>query len=356
MMLHPTSVTAPSLPVPAQAVEVDAVALPGTGVPDLGGEQVGDVTGAAAMLSPAERRVRRLNLIAVITPMVGLGAAMWLAWGSAFNWTQAIIFVVMVEATALGVTAGYHRLFTHRAFATVGWIKYALGALGSMSVQGTVLEWCAIHRVHHQHSDDHDDPHSPHSHEHGSWGEGMAGLVRGFWHAHTGWLFRGRQRGLGKYVRDLSSDPVTLAVNRDFRWWVYAGLVIPAVAGGVLEGTWWGAYMGFLWGGLVRILFVHHVTWSINSVCHLWGTRAFRTGDESRNNAFIGVLTLGEGWHNNHHAFPTSARHGLAWWQLDVTYGFIRGLEMVGLAWNVRRPDVGRVEAKRVGAASKAAE
>lgn len=296
-----------------------------------------------------------LNMIAVVVPVVGLIVAIVVSWGSAMNWRQLALFVASVELTALGVTVGFHRLFTHRAFATVGWIKYGLGALGSMSVQGTLLEWCSHHRKHHQHSDDHDDPHSPHHHAEGSWGAGMVGLARGFWHAHVGWLFAGRAKGQGKYVKDLAADPVAAAVNRHFRYWVYMGLVLPAVAGAAIEwavlrtpmAAVWGAVMGLLWSGLVRIFFVHHVTWSVNSVCHLWGTRPFRTGDESRNNAIVGMLALGEGWHNNHHAFPNSARHGLRWWQLDLSYVFIRGLEMVGLAWNLKRPDAERMEAKK---------
>ncbi len=299
------------------------------------------------VLSPAERRVRLLNLGAVIVPTLALGLAMYLSWGRAFDWTQFAIFVVMTEATALGVTVGFHRLFTHRAFTTIAPIRYALGALGSMTVQGTVIEWSATHRRHHQHSDDHDDPHSPHVHAAGSWGEGFLAICRGFYHAHFGWLFAGRHKGMGRYVKDLTEDPVAAAVNRHFRFWVFAGLLIPTIAGGLLEWSLWGAWMGFLWGGLVRILFVHHITWSVNSVCHLWGTSPFRTNDESRNNPVIGVLTLGEGWHNNHHAFPNSARHGLRWWELDLSYIFIRALALVGLARHIRLPDAGRVAAKR---------
>jgi stearoyl-CoA desaturase (delta-9 desaturase) len=305
--------------------------------------------------SPAERRVKLLNLGAVVTPVIGLVLAMMLSWGSAINWTQLAIFVFMVQATAVGVTMGFHRLFTHRAFATVAPIRYLLGALGSMSVQGTVLEWCASHRRHHQHSDEPGDPHSPYCHAHGSWGTGISGFLRGFWHSHVGWLFSGRPRGMRRYVKDLAADGVTMAVNRHFRLWVFAGLLIPAIAGAAIEGlihrdwglAWWGGVMGFLWGGFVRILFVHHVTWSVNSVCHIWGTRPFRTGDESCNNPIVGLLTLGEGWHNNHHAFPNSARHGLRWWEIDISYLVIRGLALVGLAWDVRLPDSARVEGKK---------
>ncbi|MCC6428783.1 MAG: fatty acid desaturase [Phycisphaerales bacterium] len=308
---------------------------------------VPDATFAPETLSPADRRVRALNLGAVIVPFLALILAIVLSWGSAINWTQLIIYAVMVELTAIGVTIGFHRLFTHRAFATTSTIRYIFGALGSMAVQGTVYEWCATHRKHHQHSDDHHDPHSPHAHSDGVWGEGLIGFFKGFYHSHMGWLFAGRMKGSGKYIKDIAADPVCAAINRQFRFWVIAGLLLPAIAGGLIEQSWHGAWMGLLWGGFVRILTVHHVTWSVNSVCHLWGTSPFRTHDESRNNPVIGVLTLGEGWHNNHHAFPNSARHGLHWWQIDISYIVIRSLELVGLAWNIKLPDKERIAAKR---------
>ncbi len=302
---------------------------------------------AWAESSPAERRVRIINLSAVIIPFVALIVAIVLCWGSAINWTQLLIYVGMVEATAVGVTLGFHRLFTHRAFTTVAPVRYILGALGSMAVQGTILDWCSTHRKHHQHSDEAEDPHSPYFGMDGSWGSGFKGLMKGFYHSHMGWLFAGRQKGMGKYVRDLASDPVCAAIHRQFRFWVLAGLVIPAILGGVIEQSWSGVWLGFLWGGLVRVFTVHHVTWSVNSVCHLWGTSPFRTGDQSRNNPIVGVLTLGEGWHNNHHAFPNWARHGLRWWELDISYLIVRALKLVGLAWNIKLPDPQRMADKR---------
>ena len=180
----------------------------------------------------------------------------------------------------------------------------------------------------------------------GSWGEGVWAMLRGAYHAHVGWLFEGRSRGLGKYSQDLQADPVLAAVSRQFPFWVLAGLAIPAILGGLLTMTWMGALLGFLWGGLVRVLMVHHITWSVNSICHIWGTRPFESHDLSRNNAIVGVLALGEGWHNNHHAFPTSARHGLRWWELDLSYIFIRALATVGLAKDVKTPDADRVASK----------
>jgi len=314
-------------------------------------------------LSPADRRVRILNMGAVVTPVIflAIGIALAWGWGTGFNWTQFGLFLFMVWSTALGVCVGFHRLFTHRAFQTVAPIKYALGALGSMSVQGTLLEWAAIHRRHHQHSDEPDDPHSPHTypgarvdHHHTddeetslkSWGRGLISTWHGFRHAHYGWLFNGRHKGLGRYVKDLTADPVTMKVNQHFRFWVIAGLIIPAVIGGLLEWSLYGALLGLIWGGFVRILFVHHITWSVNSVCHLWGSRPFNCHDQSRNNAIVGIFALGEGWHNNHHAFPTSARHGLRWWQIDVSYLFIRSLGLLGLASEIRVPSSERIAGK----------
>ncbi|GJQ30497.1 MAG: fatty acid desaturase [Phycisphaerae bacterium] len=297
--------------------------------------------------SPATIRVRIVNLFAVLVPMAALAVAIVLSWGTAFDWTQAAIFAGMSLFTALGVTVGFHRLFTHRSFETVAPVKAVLAILGSMAVQGPLLQWVGEHRRHHQHSDGESDPHSPHQHAGGSWGEGFMGTLRGFFHAHMGWLFAGHVRGTGRVIGDLRADAMLVAISRSFIWWVVLGLVLPAVLGGLITMSWKGALLGFLWGGLVRVLVNHHITWSVNSVCHLWGSSPFRSGDESRNNAVVGVLALGEGWHNNHHAFPTSARHGLHWWEVDLSYWVIKLLEVLGLAWKVRVPDPVRREAKR---------
>jgi stearoyl-CoA desaturase (delta-9 desaturase) len=202
-----------------------------------------------------------------------------------------------------------------------------------MAVQGPLLKWVALHRRHHQHSDQAEDPHSPH-HQ----GRGMMGVLRGAWHAHLGWLFRPEPSNLAHYVKDLRQRISVRVASALFPVWVAVGLLIPTVLGGLLTGTWTGALVGLIWGGLVRIFLVHHVTWSVNSVCHLWGRRPYPSADQSRNNFVFGVLAMGEGWHNNHHAFPTSARHGLKWWQIDVSYWVIRVLALLGLAWKVRLP------------------
>jgi stearoyl-CoA desaturase (delta-9 desaturase) len=277
--------------------------------------------------------MKALTVVVVVVPFLGLLAAVALVWGWGFSWVELGVLAGMYLLTGVGITVGFHRLFTHRAFDTNRVVQFILAALGSMSVQGPLLKWVAQHRRHHQHSDQVGDPHSPHTA-----GRGVLGLLRGFWHAHVGWLFESDPPNLGHYTRDLHQSQVLRVVSALFPLWVATGLLLPAVVGGLLTLTWLGALAGLIWGGLVRIFLVHHVTWSINSVCHLWGWRPFQTDDHSRNSYFFGVLGLGEGWHNNHHAFPTSARYGLRWWQIDVGYWVIRALSLVGLAWNVKLP------------------
>ncbi len=289
-----------------------------------------------------QRKLRLINLAGVTIPFAGLVVAIVLLWGVAFNWTFLALLGGMYLLTGLGITIGYHRYFTHGSFKTSRPMAALLAIAGSMAVEGPVLQWVAVHRRHHQHSDEHEDPHSPHTH-----GAGLWGTVRGMWHAHMGWLFLPHPRGLARYVRDLRRDPLVRWMSHLFPVWVLLGLLLPAALGGLLTMSWMGVLLGFMWGGLVRVFFVHHVTWSINSVCHIWGSRPFRSHDESRNNLVFGVLGLGEGWHNNHHAFPTSARHGLRWWQLDLSYLIIRGMALVGLARDVRVPSAERVAAKR---------
>jgi stearoyl-CoA desaturase (Delta-9 desaturase) len=286
--------------------------------------------------------VRIAVLLAIILPLIGTIAAIILLWGVGFSWLQLGLLVSMYVLTVAGVTVGFHRLYTHRSFETYWPIKLVLAVLGSMAVQGPLLKWVAVHRQHHQHSDTDDDPHSPHSH-----GSGVRGVLKGIWHAHIGWLFAADSPDMARHVRDIRGSRVVQFVSSFFTVWVAAGLLIPAIIGGVVTGTWTGALLGFIWGGLVRVFLVHHVTWSINSVCHLWGSRPFRSRDESRNNVIFGIIGLGEGWHNNHHAFPTSARHGLHWWQIDLSYIAIRTMEMLGLAWRVRIPAMQAIEAKR---------
>jgi stearoyl-CoA desaturase (delta-9 desaturase) len=281
------------------------------------------------------------NLAAVVLPFVGFIVAAVSLWGIGFSWLHLGLMVGMYLLTAVGITIGYHRLFTHRSFDTNRTIKAIFAILGSMAAEGPLLKWVAMHRRHHQHSDEHGDPHSPHLHGHGLWG-----MITGMWHAHVGWIFDADPENLERYVGDLKKDRVLRWISNMFPLWVLMSMLVPTVLGGLLSMSWKGALLSFLWGGLARIFLVHHVTWSINSVCHLWGSRDFESQDESRNNFIFGVLALGEGWHNNHHAFPTSARHGLRWWQVDASYWIIRGMEKVGLAHKIRLPSPEAMDAK----------
>lgn len=277
--------------------------------------------------------VRLVTLAVIVVPFLGLLAAAVFLWGWGFHWADLGLLLGMYALTALGITVGFHRLFTHRAFETYAVVKFVLAALGSMAVQAPLFKWVAVHRRHHQHSDELGDPHSPHLS-----GGGVLGWLRGSWHAHIGWVFDPDPPDLDHYIKDLRQDRALRAANALFPLWVALGLVLPAVLGGVLAGNWMGALRGLIWGGLVRIFLVHHITWSVNSSCHLWGRRTYRSADQSRDNFVFGILAMGEGWHNTHHAFPTSARHGLRWWQLDATYWVIRGLALLHLAWNVKLP------------------
>jgi stearoyl-CoA desaturase (Delta-9 desaturase) len=285
---------------------------------------------APEQVSAAERIA---TLTFVILPFLGLLAAVFFVWGWGFRWMEAGLLLGMYVLTAVGITVGFHRLFTHRSFETNWVVQLLLGILGSMAVQGSLLKWVALHRRHHQHSDQPADPHSPHHH-----GPGILGVLHGFWRAHLGWLFQPDPPSLSRYVKDLRRSVLLRRVSALFPVWVLMGLLLPTLVGALFLGSWQGGVVGFIWGGLVRLFLVHHVTWSVNSVCHLWGRQPFPGHDQSRNNFVLGILALGEGWHNNHHAYPNSARHGLLWWQLDVSYWIIRALAVLGLAWNVRLP------------------
>jgi stearoyl-CoA desaturase (delta-9 desaturase) len=286
-----------------------------------------------ALPGKAPLPVRLATLAVIVLPLLALIAAPFLLWGWGFSWSDFGLLVGLYLLTALGITVGFHRLFTHRSFETYTWVKLVFAALGSMAVQGPLFKWVAFHRRHHQHSDTPNDPHTPHHH-----GAGILGVLRGAWHAHVAWFFERDPDDLGRYVADLRRSGALRVANAMFLFWVALGLVVPAVVGGVVTQSWAGAWTGLIWGGLVRVFLVHHVTWSVNSACHLWGLRPFDSGDESRDNVVFGWLALGEGWHNAHHAFPTSARHGLRWWKFDASYWVIRALALVGLAWDVKVP------------------
>jgi stearoyl-CoA desaturase (delta-9 desaturase) len=273
-----------------------------------------------------------VNLLAVVLPFLGLVGAFVLLWGWGFRWLELGLLMGMYALTALGITVGFHRLFTHQSFKTSRVVQFVFAVLGSMAAEGPLLKWVALHRRHHRYSDRPEDPHSPHLH-----GQGFLGLLRGLWHAHVGWIFRPDPPDLSRYIHDLYRSRSMRAASALFPLWVALGLLVPAGVG-LAAGGWAGALLGFIWGGLARVFLVHHVTWSVNSICHLWGSQPFASRDRSRNNFVFGVLALGEGWHNNHHAFPSSARHGLRWWQIDISYWVIRALALLGLVWDVRVP------------------
>jgi stearoyl-CoA desaturase (delta-9 desaturase) len=270
----------------------------------------------------------------------------WQLWNEALHWGDLIVFAVCYVLTGFGVTIGFHRHLTHRAFKAKRWVRGTLAILGSAAIEGPVISWVADHRKHHAFADVEGDPHSPHV-DHGV---GLKGALRGLLHAHVGWLFIHTHRGNRKrYAPDLLDDPLIRWVDRTFVVWVVAGLVFAFALGGIIGRSWEAALTGLLWGGAVRMLVVHHVTYSINSLCHFFGNKDFDTGDESRNLAWLAPFTFGEAWHNNHHAFPTSFEHGMKRRQLDPSRYVIVGMEKLGLVWDVVRISPERQARKAFG-------
>jgi stearoyl-CoA desaturase (Delta-9 desaturase) len=282
----------------------------------------------------------------VVVPFIGVLAAIVLLWNKAVDATDLAILAVMYLLTGLGITVGFHRLLTHRAFQTYPWFERVWAVLGSLAVEGSVLDWVADHRKHHAHADQEGDPHSPHV--------GHGSGLRGLWYAHTGWLLETQgQADWKRYATELYEDPKMRKIGKRFPWLVVATLAIPTLLGFVLHGfTLEGALRGYIWGGLVRIFFVHHVTWSVNSVCHFFGRRRFDIEDQSTNVGWLALFSFGESWHHNHHAFPRSAYHGLRWYEVDPSGLIISGLQRVGLAWNVVRIAPERQQAKTVANAT----
>jgi stearoyl-CoA desaturase (delta-9 desaturase) len=280
------------------------------------------------------RAHRNVNIAAVIVPFLAFLAAIPLLWNSLIGWSDLVIFAVIYPLTALGVTIGFHRMLTHRAFETYRPIKYLLAVLGSMSVQGDVISWVSDHRKHHAFTDEEGDPHSPHV----GHGDGALAGLRGLFHAHVGWLFLHHSGAEAKrFSPDLLEDPGMRKISKNFIPIVLLSLLLPFALGFLITGELSGALTALLWGGLVRIFMVHHVTWSINSICHFFGRRRFETDDESTNVGWLSLFSFGESWHHNHHAFPRSATHGLRWYELDVSGMIIRAMQRLGLAWNVVR-------------------
>jgi stearoyl-CoA desaturase (delta-9 desaturase) len=293
-----------------------------------------EVTAGRALPEVGSLGDRIANIGVTIAPLLLLAYAVYLAWGGTLHWQDLVVFGVMYIPIGFGITVGYHRLFTHRSFSTSPAMRAVWAILGSAAVEGPVIEWVAYHRKHHAFSDRDGDPHSPHV----GHGKGFLGALRGLFYAHLGWVwFNDEPAEENVYARDLVDDPVVRAIDRTFLVWVLAGLAIPFGLGVALTGQVVGGLTAMLWGGAVRIFLCHHLTFSINSLCHFFGRRRYDTDDESRNLAWLAPFTLGEAWHNNHHAFPTSARHGIGRFEVDFSAMLIWAMERMGLARDVVR-------------------
>ncbi|MEN9935834.1 MAG: hypothetical protein RLZZ387_2413 [Chloroflexota bacterium] len=276
------------------------------------------------------RLEKAILLIVVIGPFIATIYAITLLWQRLVTWNDIAIMLAMYFFTGIGITIGYHRMLTHRSFEAHPAVRFFFLALGSMALEGAAITWASNHIKHHANTDTDDDPHSP---------------LQGFFHAHMGWFINGTKADIETYGKYLLKDKMVMFISKTFFFWVVLGFVIPYLLGG---------WTGVLWGGLVRVFLTHHVTWSVNSVCHTFGNRPFDTGDESRNQWLVGLLAFGEGWHNNHHAFPRSAFHGLRWYQFDMSSYIIRLLERLGLVSKVWRVPPERLQARSVSPAQSA--
>jgi len=306
---------------------------------------------AAADIEPVLHETRDRTITGLVTalPMLALAFAAWRSWEGLLRPSDVAVFAVLYVLTGLGVTVGFHRYLTHRSFKTRPAVRALLAILGSAAIEGPVISWVADHRKHHAFSDRQGDPHSPHV-DHGV---GWRGALRGLLHAHVGWLFRHDQRGArARYAPDLLADPVICFVDRTFVVWALGGFAVAFGLGVAIGGSLAAGLTGLLWGGGVRLFVLHHATYSINSICHVFGRRSFETTDESHNVSWLALPTFGEAWHNNHHAFPTSARHGLGRGQVDLSAMVIRGLEASGLAWDVVRVSPERLRRKTAAVAA----
>ena len=279
----------------------------------------------------------------IALPFLAILAAIPIAWGGWLGWRDVVIAVLMYLISGHGITVGFHRLFTHRSFKANRGLKISLAVAGSLAIEGPVIRWVADHRKHHKYSDRDGDPHSP-----WRYGETVPALVKGMFYAHMGWMFDIEQTNQRQYAPDLIKDPDIRAVSRAFPWLVAVSLLLPAVLGGLLSWSWQGALTGFFWGTLVRVGLLHHVTWSINSICHAVGERPFASRDKSGNVWWLAFLSMGESWHNLHHADPTCARHGVLKGQIDSSARLIWLFEKLGWARDVRWPSAERVQSRRI--------
>ncbi|MFF4991942.1 acyl-CoA desaturase [Streptosporangium saharense] len=281
--------------------------------------------------------------VVVALPLIALIVAVPFAWGWGLGWTDVAIAFVFYVVSGLGVTVGLHRHFTHGSFKAKRPMKIALGIAGSLSLEMSVLDWVATHRKHHKFSDKEGDPHSP-----WRFGSGFLPLTKGLLWAHAGWLFEADRVNREKYAPDLLKDPDIVKLHRYFPVMAISSMMLPALLGGLLTWSWWGMFTAFFWGTLVRIGLLHHVTWSINSICHVFGEEVFESRDKSRNVWWLAIPSFGESWHNLHHSDPTCARHGALKGQIDLSAGVIRWFEKAGWVYDVRWPTPERLAAKRI--------
>ena len=281
----------------------------------------------------------------IAVPLLAVAAAVPVAWGGWLGWTDVVLAVFFYYLTGHGITVGFHRYFTHGGFKARRPVRIGLAIAGSMAIEGPVIRWVADHRRHHAFSDKDGDPHSP-----WRYGESVGALTKGLWHAHVGWLFDVEQTSQPRFAPDLLADRDIVRVNKLFPLWVLLSLGLPPLIGGLVTMSWMGALTAFFWASVIRIGVLHHVTWSINSICHAVGTRPFKTRDRSANVWPLALISMGESWHNLHHADPTSARHGVDRGQLDTSAEVIRVMEKLRLVRDVRWPNRERLAAKRVTA------
>ncbi|MEU6734821.1 acyl-CoA desaturase [Streptomyces physcomitrii] len=286
----------------------------------------------------------------IVVPFLALLAAVPLLWGWGVSWLDLGLLVFFYYLGIHGITIGFHRYFTHGSFKAKRPLRIALALAGSLAVEGPLVRWVADHRKHHKFSDAEGDPHSP-----WRYGESVPALMKGLWWAHIGWMFDEERTSQEKYAPDLLKDGATRVISKQFIMWTALSLLLPALIGGLVTWSWWGAVTAFFWGSLIRVALAHHVTWSINSICHAVGKHPFKSRDRSGNVWWLALLSGGESWHNLHHAEPTSARHGVERWQLDSSARIIRWFEQLGWAYDVRWPTPERLAARRTEPAADAA-
>ncbi|MGI9016914.1 MAG: acyl-CoA desaturase [Euzebya sp.] len=311
-------------------------------------EGVPEIKGSRPVTAAELRLQRRVAVLLTGIPFVGVVVAVVLLWGRGISGLDLGLLLGFWIFTGLGITVGFHRLFTHRSFAVGTPLRVVMAVAGTMGVEGSVIHWVATHRRHHAYADTYGDPHSPHL----VTDTGLKGAVKGLWHAHMGWFFVPDGVQPQHWAPDLLADPALVRVERAAPWIIVGSFLAPPVIGGLVTMSIGGALSALLWGSLVRVFLLHHITWSINSICHFFGEQPFDTRDESVNNWPLSLVSFGESWHNNHHAFPTSARHGLLPGQLDPSWRLIRTLEQLSLATNVKVPSPEQMAKRRRASAS----